>query len=300
MYDLKLTHELINVMLNSKVIEKVITNKTLTSYKTCVNKILGEYDDKNIDKMLKKNNDVIFQKCLNYSKELSTQKTYLCAFVKIFRWFDFPVDVIKKYSEKIKSINKELTLKIKVKNQTEEKLNIDDAYVMVDNIMAKFDEHRKQITKTFDEHARLTVMAYLFLKHGVLRGDELMSIMIMDNDEHEHDNYFNVTSKKLHIKKHKTVKSHGEKVINMLDEILCVLDLGIGERLFKTKKGADFKTSKQLSAYVKKHFGEDIYTFRKAITSIVITSEDQDELEKLCYYQGHSVNTQLDFYLKYV
>lgn len=283
-----------------KLNESQLSDKTIQNYITCSSIILRNYDDKALDDILD-NPKFILNKCLEVSDSLSTQKNYLSAFVKIYKLFDMENNS-KILSDKINNNNTELTRTQKFFNQTKPKKNLHVAKNMFADLIKTYHSLKLNVVDgDYDINAQLCAIAYIMFTYGVLRGDEFMSLYICDNESvNNYINVINIDTKKIIIRKHKTYRTTGTKIISVDDELIDIVKYGLyGPLITDYKTMKPFDTSKKLTRFIHKHLGEDIYTYRKALTSISLHSEDADYINKIAYNQGHSKDTQLDFYLDY-
>lgn len=289
-----------------------LSEKSKDSYLTCITIILQTYDDKCINNIIRDNSDMLFDRCITISDKPSTQKSYLCAFLKLFTIFELDESIINKFSDAISKISKTMMLKKKIDNQTKPKEDINEAIDMIKKMTTKYYELKlnvvaslacesgKALNGVYNKYAQLAAICYIMFNYGVLRGDEFMSIVICDNDNHEaFENYINIDTAEIVINKHKSMHSMGTKRQHVSDELIDIVKHGYGKHLIVNSKGEPFKTSKDLSRFIHSNVGEEIYTYRKAFTSMVLRTLDDVKINKVARFQGHSVGVQLDYYLTY-
>lgn len=278
-----------------------LSEKSKSSYLTCITIVLQIYDDKNINNIVRNNSDMLFNRCITISEKPSTQKTYLCAFLKLFKLFELDETIQKKYSDAISKIANGMMLKKKIDNQTKPKDNIQDAINIINDMTIKYYELKLNVVDgVYNKYAQLAAVCYIMFNYGVLRGDEFMSIVICDNNNYElFENYINIDTCEIVINKHKTMHSMGPKRQHVDNELIDIVKHGYGKHLIVNSQNVPFKTSKDLSRFIHSNIGEEIYTYRKAFTSMVLRTLDDVKINKVAKFQGHAVGVQIDYYLTY-
>ena len=143
-------------------------------------------------------------------------------------------------------------------------------------------------------------MAYMIKSYGVLRPDEWRTIYISDSDNNVPDNYINVDTKKMYIKNHKTKSSLGTREYELDEHICSILKYGIYNYLVRTSSGHQYSRSDKLNDAFKKYFNYSIYDYRRAVVSLAFASKDVEKIKKISSFNGHDVNTMLQYYNKYI
>ena len=107
--------------------------------------------------------------------------------------------------------------------------------------------------------------------------------------------------KKAIILEHKTEKYHGSKILDIPDELHCIIkewnDYTTSEWLLPTRYGTEFSQS-YLSSLVKKIFGTTVTNLRRSYINTELSQYSSD-LKMAAKILGHSVATMLSNYKKY-
>jgi hypothetical protein len=146
---------------------------------------------------------------------------------------------------------------------------------------------------------QLFVLLKIYMTYGVLRPSELIHCLITDTDCDNTTNYINVITKQIVINNHKNDRN-GVKVIDIDDKkLLGILRKGIGKHLITNNNGELYQSSSAFTKLFIKHFNYTPYDLRKAVSSKCIQIGDVEQIKKMEYNQGHSLNTILEFYNVY-
>lgn len=258
------------------------------AYKTSIKKVLSLFPDDNVNDLFKNKIEEVIEKILSLPNSTSSKKSYLSSVVNVMKHFKFDNDSCKLLSDAIIKLCDQVKIEQAQKN-TVNKKPIAEAYTALNQL----------VTYVGDDN-ELKRFSYFCTRHGVLRGSEFMTIMIMADDDHEHENYFNLEKQQLIIKNHKTVASRGTKVIDLTDEFSDMLRPHINRRFITNETNEAFETSAGLSKYIYKKLGYEIYDLRKMLTSIVLSKNETSLVQNLEHVQGHSLQMMLDNYMCYV
>ena len=269
--------------------------KTLINYKSQIKKVLKIYENEDLNDLFLNKIDDLMKHAISLSNSLSSQKSYLIVVQNVLKLFKFPDKNIKIIQNKVTEIKKLLTIEtdIKKKNQTQ---TIDEAYKIMEKPFLLYDELKDKLTEKYDMNRQNASVCFMLKQHGAMRCGELMSIIICKDDNHKHPNYINIDKKLLIINEHKTFKKYGVKNIKLEDEFIDLLKPGIGLNFILNEKRLPFKTSGGLSDFIEKHIGEQIYTFRKSICSLVLFNKNIDHIKSVEIFHGHSLQTMIDNY----
>jgi len=301
------TKELLNEDIQNfdSIINKFKNNKfsksTLSSYTCCIKKILAHFPNEDLNDLFYCNLNELINKCYSLFDNMSTIKSYLTSIQNVLKLFNFPNFHLNLIGKHLLSLKKLILIK-NDKKQKKEIQNIENAEGIVNVLVEKYNEYNEKLTDVYDFNRQMAAYTFFSTHYGILRPGELMNIMICDNDEHQYANYFNLSSQKLIIKEHKTKEKYGTKIIDLSIEpdFIEMLKPGIGLHFITNLKREQYKTSSGLSDMVKKYLKYDVYTFRKAMTSVVLSTEKINLIDNLAYVQGHSVETQCNSYNCYI
>jgi hypothetical protein len=239
------------------------------------------------------------------SESPSTRKTYLSAYKALLDLYDYPARTRKKVSELIKQEQENSTIQQAIKNQTPP-FSLEDAKEMFQKLDELFKKAIKKASKE-KEYGNATMLAsylFLILKHGVLRSDELSSLIISDKPLKD----VNSISKTgvLTIIHHKNEKSLGTVTTKIDKKIIPLISkapegVPFIHQLSKPVNGVytAYQSGDGVSKMLKRQIGYLNHTIRDAKTSIVLNSESPERRQALRHYQMHSLDTQLTHYTKH-
>jgi hypothetical protein len=302
------TKELLNENIQNldSIINKFKNNKfsksTLSSYTCCIKKILAHFPNEDLNDLFYCNLNELINKCYSMFDNMSTIKSYLTSIQNVLKLFNFPAYHLNLIGKHLLSLKKLILIKNDSK-QKKEVQPIENAEQIVNVLVEKYNEYNEKLTDdVYDFNRQMAAYTFFSTHYGILRPGELMDIMICDNDENQYANYFNLSSQKLIIKEHKTKGKYGTKIIDLSIEpdFIELLKPGIGLHFISNLNREPYKTSSGLSDMVKKYLKFDVYTFRKAMTSVVLSTEKINLIDNLAYVQGHSVETQCKSYNCYI
>lgn len=270
--------------------KKPYTEKSKKSLKACFNKINDYFNNPNDYRELiqepKKVIDVIYnllytdhQKTKNLFD--SSKRSYLSMLLFLIRTFKPNEEHEKKISVLISTLSN--NIKVKTNNDIHESNNnIKVAYKMM--------EKMKNNTGIFE---------HLVLNYGVMRADELFNMYVVDSDKNDHDNFINIKTKTMTIKKHKNMSRAGNKKTKLDNDFINMVKDRLGKCLFMNLKKEPYKTAKGFNDTIIKLYGCSIKEIRKMKTSIILKENNNEERERVALFQGHNVNTMISYYKTY-
>jgi hypothetical protein len=222
----------------------------------------------------------------------STINIYLSALLMVYKLYkrqDLYDIVYKEFVLNKENIDKEKNEKVI------ESKPIEEAKDLMEDLKVKYNELKTELTNDYNVSRQMCAIGCLYFNHGVIRGDELTEMWINENENCEHDNYIDIENKKMIIRKHKSMKSMGTRTIDLCDEFMDLVK-DYPNRLFVTTIGGkSYTDATGLTKKIKKSFGNGIYDYRIAKSSINLQGVDTE----LATNQGHSISTQAKFYRKY-
>jgi integrase len=256
---------------------KQFTQSSKKSYKNCFKNIHNHFKADDYRQLLNDPQHIINYIYETYDKD-STKKNHTSTLLYIMKSF-CPND---ENEIKICELNKVLSNNLIAKRSNDNddnKLPIGKAYALMSFMKEKKDD----------------VFAHLVLNYGVLRPDELYGLKVLDTDN-DTDNYINISTKKLIINQHKTLRQYGIKKIKMDDEIINMVKAKLGGHVFTNQKNEPYRTGKGLTDKIIRDYGCSIYDIRKMKTSIVLKDNNEIERERVAKFQGHEVATMVSYY----
>ena len=132
----------------------------------------------------------------------------------------------------------------------------------------------------------------------------------MDNDDHNIDNYVNVTSGIIYIKQHKMRKAWEKQGIlrqaKLDQEFVNLLVCGVGKRLLQPIHATPYKNPQVINdRFCNNSYGLKLYTIRKSKVSVWLEEnynipKSYDEIELFQNINGHHVKTMVNEYAVYI
>lgn len=182
-------------------------------------------------------------------------------------------------------------------------------YMSMEEIEKKRDEIKKTLTKYFTLNDIYYVLLSLYTYLPPLRSEDYCRTVLCFNKEEnpeEYISYLCLKSKKLHIAQGKTFGKHGERIIDVPDELVYTL------KMFKIKSNSKYvicakNGSRVSSAYFTKLFNEatgkkiSSSMMRKIYVSDEIIDKNKKAVDRIktAKIMGHSVGTQTNSYGKF-
>jgi len=239
------------------------------------------------------------------SENPSTRKSYLSAYKALLDLYDFPAKTRKKVADLIKQEQENSTIQQVTKMQNPP-LSLKDAKEMFVSLNKTFATAMKSASKetTYGNATMLSAYLMLIFKHGVLRSDELSTLIISDKPL-ENANSISKTGEL-------TIMNHKNK--HSLGTVKTKLDKAILPLIKKAKEGTPFihqltkpvdgvyesyQSGDGVSKMLKRQTKYLNHAIRDAKTSIVLSSESPERREALRHFQMHSLETQLAHYTKH-
>lgn len=277
--------------------DKIEKKNTADSYFTTMKLVYDHFKNDNLVKLLNDNEKEVIEFLKSKYNNPSTLKVKMSSILKAYTLLGIQSLLLKKEIEKLLT---DVSLKIdKDKMMGVNKESVEEAR----DILAKFKLYKKElkskIGNKWDINAQMFCVLYIYLNYGVIRPQELIDCIILDKEIDEKRNYINLTKKQLVINIHKNNFDGRFKIIDLDDELVDVLKLGLNKYLITQKSGKLYESSSGFSKVFYKMFKYNAYDLRKVISSLAIASGDAERIKRLEYIQGHALSTILDHYNKY-
>jgi len=261
------------------------SDNTIKNYTSILNKY-KVFDNFNYDDIIKKINAI-------YSHQ--TQKSHYSALLKYLNVFNLQNDKQTEIKNKLSDLRKQVSINNSEKPTDEIQNAIKKWNLLIDEYKKILSEHN---FKTYDKYLSLL---HFFIYYGILRPSELAIIYISYDDDETKDGCISINKKQLIIRKHKTVKSTGTRIINLKDDFINLIKNNVNNYLFtnsKNKQHTANSINKLLNNLFKK-YDCTLYDLRKIKTSLTLKTNDIEAIKTLENIQGHNLKTQLEYYKTY-
>ena len=224
----------------------------------------------------------IVSKYIHSFENINTRNSNTSALLKVAQLFKLPIESTLKEKLDECRILKQINDDQKMKEQSQPKGDALKVMQSLDNVKGATDPKFKPLV-------------YLYQNVGVLRTSELVNLYI-SKGECNKSNYIDLTKKQIIIQDHKTSKSMGPKTISIDDKFVQMLKPKVNQYFITTKDDKPYSDSSGLQKAIKKALGCNPYDYRKANSSLSLSSNDTEKIKQTAYNQGHQVATQLSHY----
>ena len=239
----------------------------------------------------------------NQLRSLSSKRGYLSAYLSLLVEFDFDSEKRKLVSSIIKDQIKESYVEQKQNIQVHD---IDVAKDTFKKLEVMYQEYYSKMSKdNYDINRMWAAYLYLVLNYGVLRNAELSSILV-STGESQHDNYINKATGELIIREHKTKASNPERRYKLDSKFMSIIAPATHALMFSGKPqknvsgGNFYNTPDGFKKRINRDLKIDNYELRKMKVSIELSKKNNMKaIEALSEFQGHSLQTQYDYYNTY-
>lgn len=262
-----------------KLNEQDLADNTKKSYTKAINALflIGNLMDEQL----------IIKHITDKYENVSTIKSYLSALMKVY--------TLTKYQDKYDKVFEVFTeYKNEIPQQKEAK-PIKEAMTIMKDLKNKYKALKKKLLLKYDENRMYAFVACLFLEHGVLRGNELVNMYISQDETTDLPNYINLKTNQMIIGKHKTIKKTGIRTINLSEKCMNLIKDYPNRYLITKKNGELYSDATGFSKRLGVIFGNMNYTLRDAKSSINLKNINVN----VANAQGHTIDTQNQFYRKY-
>lgn len=278
------------------------TKNTADTYFRSIKHLSKLFPEQDIKDMLKNNTDAIIKYLELEYENYNSLITKLSAVLKIYRLLKLPEENINKYADKIEYYKQKREIKHDTEKE-ENKKTVEEGTEILNTIKLKKEELKEvikediQLLNNWETEAQLYALLTIWEEYGILRPDEVRSLIITYDDDKQ-NNHINLTTKKIIFYNHKNKYSNGIKEIDISGnkKLVEILKKGEGKYLVTNSEYKKFCDTSGFSKLIKKYMGFAPYEIRKAKTSQVIRNGDIDEIKQLGEVQGHSLSTQLKHY----
>lgn len=273
----------VKVLVKEEVLKKLneqdLADNTKKSYTKAINALflIGDLMDEQL----------IIKYITDKYDNVSTIKSYLSALMKVY--------TLSKFEDKYNKVFEVFTeYKNEIPQQKETK-PIKEAETIMKDLKNKYKALKKKLVLKYDENRMYAFIACLFLEHGVLRGNELVNMYISKDETTDLPNYINLKTNQMIIGKHKTIKKTGIRTITLSEKCMNLIKDYPDRYLITKKNGELYSDATGFSKRLGVIFGNMNYTLRDAKSSINLKNINMN----VANAQGHTIETQNQFYRKY-
>jgi integrase len=297
-----ITLEQVKVLLNDNIPKK----NTFETYFRTIKDVYTHFKIIDIRELLiTKEQEIINYIETKYIKKLSTKKNKVCCFYKAYKLLNIESELFKKTIEKYR-----IKLIIQIDEDKDiKKQTIDEGEKIINDFNNYLNELKETLSNNhtsgeaitnWTQDTQLYALLKIYLTYGVLRPSEIIDCKITDTDDNNDKiNYINLKTKKIVINNHKNDRN-GSKIIDITDpHLIKVLRLGLNNNLITKNDGKLYQSSSAFSKFFKSKYYYNVYDLRKAISSKCIALGDVEQIKRLEYIQGHSLETILNHYNQY-
>lgn len=274
------------------------SSSTVKSYFQKIRTIAKAIEGDSLREKFEKRNEIV--KWINANPSLKTNATrraYLSAYKFVLDEFGFRA-IDRNAIKNLVRDSAELGVIEQKKKMEQDEIPIEEAEDMLKDLKELYELYKESMSPDVYDHRRsIATFLHLVINYGVLRPSELYKMTVHDGDS-TNPNFINRENRVMIIREHKTKANQPIKEI-ILDDAFMELIKPCKKFIFPMKNGRPYASPDGFSKMIVSKVGTDYYDMRKMKTSLVLDKGDNNEILKLSKIQGHSVQTQLDYYNKY-